>query len=80
MCKVKMDWSKEESLNFAIYNLIVMQGNEKFTEDLIVNQLKTYNGVPEESKLKKNVGEFLKYWVEEEIIQQHWDSYSLLTY
>ena len=72
-----MDWSKEESLDFAIYNLVVAQKGEEFTADQIVNQLKEYNGVPEERCLERNVLAFLECWVDKEMLQQHWNSYSL---
>lgn len=78
MCVVEMDLSKDENLDFAIYNLILQQGKEEFTEDCIINQLKAYQGIPDDIKLEKSVKKFLHFWVERELLQQRWDMYSLV--
>ncbi len=78
MCVVYMDLSKEENLDFAIYNLILQQGKNEFSEDCIINQLKTYQGIPDLIELEKSVRRFLHFWVERELLQQHWDMYSLI--
>lgn len=78
MCVVEMDLSKDENLDFAIYNLILQQGKAEFTEDCIINQLKTYQGIPDDTKLEKSVKKFLHFWVERELLQQYWNMYSLI--
>lgn len=78
MCVVEMDLSKDENLDFAIYNLILQQGKEEFTEDCIINQLKDYQGIPDERKLENSVKRFLNFWVDRELLQQHWNTYSLV--
>ncbi|MCM1088494.1 MAG: hypothetical protein NC419_10075 [Muribaculaceae bacterium] len=80
MCAVKMDWSKDETLDFAIYNLIVMQGEKEFTQDHIVTELKKYQDAPDEARLIDGVRNFIKYWVDKEILQEHWNTYSLINY
>ena len=78
MCVIEMDLSKDENLDFAIYNIILQQGKEEFTEDSIINQLKTYQGIPDESKLEASVKRFLHFWVDRELLHQHWNMYSLV--
>lgn len=78
MCVIEMDLSKNENLDFAIYNLILQQGRAEFTEDCIIEQLKTCQGIPDELELKKCVKKFLHFWVERELLQQHWNMYSLI--
>lgn len=80
MCVVQMDWSKDETLDFAIYNLIVMQGTAEFTQNNIVTELKKYRNAPDEARLEDRVKNFIKYWVDKEILQEHWDTYSLINY
>lgn len=78
MCVVEIDLSKDENLDFAIYNLILQQGKEEFTEDSLIRQLKSYRGIPDERKLETSVKKFLRFWVERELLQQCWNHYSLV--
>ena len=78
MCAVALDLSKGENLDFAIYNLILQQEQAEFTEDYIVEQLKTYQGIPDEAIIERSVKNFLHFWVEKELLRQNWNRYSLV--
>lgn len=78
MCVVEMDLSKDENLDFAIYNLILEQGKAEFTKDCIVNQLKTYQGIPDECKLENSVKKFINFWLDKGLLRQHWNMYSVI--
>lgn len=77
MCAIEMDLTNNENLDFAIYNLILQQGKTEFTEDLIINGLKACQEIPDDQILEQSVKKFLNFWVERELLQQHWNKYSL---
>lgn len=77
MFAVNMDLTKDENLDFAIYNLILQQGKSEFTEDIIVDQLKACTGILDDVVLEKSVRRFLNFWVERDLLQQHWNRYSI---
>lgn len=76
MLAVNMDLTKAENLDFAIYNVILQQGEDEFTEDIIVAQLKACAGL-DGVDLEKSVKRFLNFWVERDLLQQHWNKYSM---
>lgn len=77
MFAVNMDLTKAENLDFAIYNLILQQGNNEFTEGVIIDQLKTCTQIQDDMMLEKSVKRFLNCWVERDLLQQHWNRYSI---
>lgn len=77
MFAVNMDLTKAGNLDFVIYNLILQQGNSEFTEDVIIDQLKACTEIHDDMMLEKSVKRFLNFWVERDLLQQHWNRYSI---
>lgn len=77
MCAIEMDLTKAENLDFAIYNLILQQGTMEFTEDVLIDRLKACQEFPDEILVEQSVKKFLHFWVERDLLQQHWNKYSL---
>ena len=76
MCKVYLDLAKGKNLDFAIY-VAVLAKTERFTEDEIVKEFEKYSELDLE-KIRDRVKFLLKKWMDYGIIQEHWDTYSVL--
>lgn len=77
MSKVMLDLSKDRNLKFAVYNLVLTNRQEFDAEDL-VRDLESYQSFADEEILRAKVKNWLHHWVEEGIIQQHWNTFSLI--
>lgn len=77
MCRVMLDLSKDRNLRFAVYNLI-LTNRQEFNADDLIQALQSCQPVADQETLKEKVENWLQHWVEEGIIQQHWNTFSLI--
>lgn len=76
MCKVKMDLTKDENLNLAIYSLVLSKKEEFSPEDL-VRDVWVYQQIDKEYLYAK-ISFLLKKWVNSGMLQEHLDTFSMI--
>lgn len=77
MCRVMLDLSKDRNLKFSVYNLI-LTNQEEFNADDLIQALESCQPFTDQETLKEKVENWLQHWVDEGIIQQHWNTFSLI--
>lgn len=76
MCIVKLDLNNERNLDFAIYSVVLAKTRE-FSVDDIISDIKTYQNI-DDAILHNRISRLLEKWVDSGLVQQHWDTFSLI--
>lgn len=76
MCKVALDLTKEENLDFAIFSLVLSQKGE-FSSQKLVSEVRRYQHI-DEKELMNRVDRLLERWVDSGLVQEHWDTFSVV--
>lgn len=76
MCRVTMDLNNKKNLDFAIYSLVLSKRVEFSARDL-VQEVKQYQDIADDT-LNSRISTLLDRWVESGLVQQHWDTFSVI--
>lgn len=76
MCRVDMDLRNEKNLDFAIYSLVLSKRSE-FSADELAEEVKDYQNI-DDNTLQTRINKLLENWVNSEVIQKHWNTYSIV--
>ncbi len=76
MCTIKLDLNNTKNLDFAIYSVVLSKTKEFSAED-IIDVVKSYQNIDEDT-LHVRISTLLEKWVDSGVVQQHWDTFSLI--
>ncbi len=76
MCTIKLDLNNTKNLDFAIYSVVLSKTKEFSAED-IIDDVKSYQNIDEDT-LHVRISTLLEKWVDSGVVQQHWDTFSLI--